>query len=104
MDVFWEQLQEQKIDVRNIFCGRTEVKTAAIGTATAKALLRYGIMADLVPEVYSAGELGTKLARTAAEGARILTARAEKGSEELIPPLEEAGLAVEDIALYRDSL
>ena len=101
VDVFWEQLQEQKMDVRNIFCGRTEVKAAAIGTATAKALLRYGIMADLVPEVYSAGELGTKLARTAAEGARILIARAEKGSEELIPPLEEAGLAVEDIALYR---
>ena len=101
VDVFWEQLQEQKMDVRNIFCGRTEVKTAAIGTATAKALLRYGIMADLVPEVYSAGELGTKLARTAAEGARILIARAEKGSEELIPPLEEAGLAVEDVALYR---
>ena len=31
----------------------------------------------------------------------MLIARAEKGSEDLIPPLTEAGLTAEDIPLYR---
>lgn len=101
VEEFWGQLRENGTDIRAIFCSRTEVRTAAIGSATAKALLKYGIFADLVPEEYYAGGLGDALAHTAASGAHVLIARAEKGSEDLIPPLMQAGLTVEDIPLYR---
>ncbi len=101
VSVFFEQLAELKLDIRDVLCGRARVRISAIGSATGKALASRGLFPDLVPEVYNAGELGKSLAHTAAPGSRILIVRAEKGSEELIPPLLEAGLEVEDVPLYR---
>ena len=99
--VFFEQLVEMKMDLRDLFGGAGTVKAAAIGSATAAALAAHGVFPDLVPRAYSAGDLGKGLAEKAASGSHILIARAEQGSEELIPPLTGAGLTVEDIPLYR---
>lgn len=101
VSVFFDQLAELKLDIRDVLCGRTRVRIGAIGSATGKALASRGLFPDLVPEVYNAGELGKSLAHTAAPGSHVLIARAEKGSEELIPPLQEAGLEAEDVPLYR---
>ena len=51
--------------------------------------------------MYSAGDLGRELAARAKTGSHILIARAEQGSEDLIPPLTAAGFNAEDIPLYR---
>ena len=97
VSVFFEQLVEMKMDLRNLFGGAGRIKAAAIGSATAAALAGHGIFADLVPQTYNAGNLGKELAEKAATGSHILIARAEQGSEELLPPLTGAGFTVEDI-------
>src|SRR5699024_2455302 len=101
VSVFFEQLAELRMDLRKLFCGPGETKIAAIGSATGRALVERGIFPDLVPGVYSAADLGRELSAKAEAGSHILIARAEQGSEDLIPPLTAAGLTVEDISLYR---
>lgn len=101
VSVFFEQLAELRMDLRKLFCSPGETKIAAIGSATGRALAERGIFPDLVPGVYSAAELGRELSAKAGKGSHILIARAEQGSEDLIPPLTAAGLTVEDISLYR---
>ena len=100
-DLFFDQLMELGMDLRSLLVRGAEVHIAAIGSGTAAALRKRGLIPDLVPRVYSAAALGEALAETAAEGSRITVARAEKGSEELLPPLLKAGLDVDDIPLYR---
>lgn len=97
---FFAEMMEQGLDVRNIFRKKAEVKLAVIGSATRDALREYGLAADLMPSVYDSENLGKALAREAAEGSEILIARAAQGSKNLIPPLENAGLKVTDLALY----
>lgn len=98
--VFFEQLLALGLDIRSIACADSVLKTAAIGSATQKELYQFGIRADVVPNVYNAKELGIKLAQTASSDSKIIVVRAKEGSKELIPPLLEAGLFVEDVALY----
>lgn len=101
VSVFFEQLAELRMDLRKLFCSPGETKLAVIGSATGRALVERGIFPDLVPGVYSAADLGRELSAKAEAGSHILIARAEQGSEDLIPPLTAAGLTVEDISLYR---
>lgn len=98
--VFFDAIREMRMDLRDIL-GGNRVKIGAIGSATRAALEKHDLFPDAVPDVYSAGRLGEKLAGIAEPGAYVLIVRAEKGSEELIPPLTEAGLEAEDIPLYR---
>lgn len=100
VELFFEQLEQMEFDLRKILGGQAEIKAAAIGSATARALKKRGIFADLVPEVYAAQQLGEALARTAAGNSYITIIRAKEGSELLIPPLERRGLAYADIPLY----
>lgn len=99
-EVFFEQLRELRIDLRQLFSGSAEVKIAAIGSATAKALSGYGLFADVVPKTYSAEYLGAELAANAAKDSIVTIVRAAAGSEELIPPLTDAGITTQDVALY----
>ena len=86
--VFFEQLEKEAWDMRRLLAGKAQIKIAAIGSATAAALKEHGLFADIVPKIYNAGELVTIF-------------RAEEGSLELLPPLMETGVPVNDIALYR---
>ena len=101
VDIFYDQLKELGMDLRRLFARGADARIAAIGSGTASALERRGLIPDLVPEVYSAAALGEALAQSAEKGSHITAARAEKGSEELLPPLLAAGLSVDDIPLYR---
>lgn len=75
---------------------------AAIGGGTARALREYGLLADLVPEVYSGRALGALLARHCREGDRVLLARSDIGNPELLEELQkEKNIAAADVALYR---
>lgn len=98
--VFFEQMTDLKMDMRQLFRCPAEVKIAAIGAATEKELAQHGLFADLVPEVYCAASLGRKLAKAAKCESRVTVVRAAAGSEELMPPLEEAGIKAVDIPLY----
>lgn len=100
VDVFFQELMEMEMDLRTLFSGGADVRIAAIGSGTALALKDRGLIPDLVPQVYSAKALGEALAKTVQAGSHITAVRARNGSEELLPPLLEAGMDVEDIPLY----
>lgn len=104
VQIFFEEMTAQGMDVRRIFTKKAEVKLAVIGSATQKALKTYGLLADLIPETFDSVSLGTLLAQTAMPGSEIVIVRAAQGSEELLPPLCKAGLYVDDIALYETEL
>ena len=50
--IFFEEMTELKMDMRQVLGGPAQVKVGAIGSATERALKGYGILADVVPDVY----------------------------------------------------
>lgn len=98
--IFFEDMEELSIDIRTIISSAKKIKIAAIGSATAKELRIHGLFADIVPETFCANELGKAIAECAEKDSEILILRAKEGSEELLPPLEAAGLCYRDIPLY----
>ena len=98
VQTFWQQMRMLKKDVRKVFL--PHIKVAAIGSGTARELEQLGIFADVVPKTFCAAALGEAIAKTAAPASRIILLRAKQGSDELLPPLENAGLKVEDVPVY----
>lgn len=95
--IFFEKMEERNKDVRSL----ADIKAAAIGSGSAKALKKYGIIADLVPEVYDGASLGKALAESMEPGSKILIPRASIGNHELIEALEaRADIEIDDIATY----
>ena len=90
-------MEQRKADVRRL----GHIRIAVIGEGTGKALEERGIYPDLMPRVYDGVSLGRALAGADIRGKRILLPRAERGNPELVPLLEEAGAAVDDISIYR---
>ena len=76
-------------------------RLATIGPATAKALERYHLKADVVPESFRAEALAESLSPQV-EGQRILWARASRGRDVLPQMLKEAGGEVEELVVYRN--
>jgi len=95
VEAFWNCLRGMRKDARAL----GNVKLAVIGAATGRALEAHGLTADLVPEVYDAFHMGEALAKAAA--GRVLLLRAEEGSSDLTDALAAAGVAFDDIAVYR---
>lgn len=94
--IFFEKLFELS-DVRAL----GDVKAAALGKGTEKALRQYGVRADFVPSVYDGETLGRELAAVCAPGARILIPRAAIGSHALVEGLERgSNLQITDLPTY----
>lgn len=100
VEIFFEQMKRDGLDLRQFLSGHSEVKIAAIGSSTADILWEHGLAADLVPDVYTAADLGRALKEAADADSHITVFRAKKGSELLLPPLLERGIPCDDIALY----
>lgn len=95
------------------FCGWAErleldaralagARLAAVGAATAAALERRFLRADLVPEVFTTEALAALLTTWGdLRGRRVLLARADIARPHLADALREAGAVVEDLAIYR---
>lgn len=98
VEVVWRALRERGGDARS-FAG---TRIAAIGPATAEALLSCGIASDLVPPTY-VGEALADALREAADvrGARVLLARAESARDVVPDVLRASGAHVDAIAVYR---
>jgi uroporphyrinogen-III synthase len=82
------------------------VRIAAIGPATAAALKRYGLTADVVPDEYIAEGVVTALKNDAQErgislvGQRVLLARAAGARNILVTELQQAGALVDEVPAY----
>lgn len=94
---FFDRLFERGRDLRAI----GGVKLAAIGPATAEALDRYHLRADLVPPSFRSESLAEALAGVAA-GSRILLARADRGRTILKDELGRLA-EVDQVAVYRNA-
>lgn len=95
--IFFAAMEERKMDLRHL----AGAKFAVIGSGTAKELRLHGLYADLIPGIYDAGHLGSKLAQACQGTERILIPRAALGSAELIEELSKTtGLTVDDVAVY----
>jgi uroporphyrinogen III methyltransferase/synthase len=75
---------------------------ACVGPSTRKALEEMGFYCAFQPERFLTSELGLELSSTfKVEGSRILLARAEKASADIITILERAGAFVSDVPVYK---
>ncbi len=100
VDAFFERLwqqQQQQLDVRAV----GHLKFAAIGRATAEALAKLHLRADIVPEKFRAEELAAALAPYVA-GQRVLWARASRGRDVLPTELRAAGATIEELVVYQN--
>jgi len=74
---------------------------AAVGPATQRALARYGVAADLVPETASAAGLADAFPRASAGAPRVLLPLGDLASDTLRTGLEAKGWAVDTVTAYR---
>lgn len=94
--LFFEGLFQSGRDLRAL----GQLKVAAIGAATCKALSDRGIKPDLVPEEYCSDSLAQALGNVLHSGDRVLMARARGASLKLNQMLIKAGIPFDDIPLY----
>jgi uroporphyrinogen III methyltransferase / synthase len=96
--IFWEQLLGRGRDARAL----AGLRIAAVGPATAGALLERGIAVDVVPQRFVAESLLEMLrARSDVAGSKVLYVTAE-GAREILPAgLREIGANVSVIEAYR---
>jgi uroporphyrin-III C-methyltransferase len=98
VSIFWEQLLGGGRDARAL----AGLKIAAVGPATAGALLERGIAVDVIPQRFVAEGLLEKLAeRDDVSGARVLYVTAEGAREVLPDGLVGLGADVNVIEAYR---
>lgn len=94
--LFFDALKEQAIDLRRLYACRF----AVIGEATAAALRRYGIRADLCPKTFTTAALAQALLDAVPAEARVWLFRSAHGNPALVRELA-VKCAVRDVPLYR---
>ena len=77
------------------------VKIAAIGPASAAALARYGIMADLVADTATSAGLASAMIESGIAGSRVLLPRSDIAGSTLPDRLRSSGALVEEVVSYR---
>lgn len=92
-ECFFRRLRSHGKDARALY----GVKIAAIGPKTASALERFGVYADLVPEVYDSDHLAQAMEDV---DGPVLLFRASKGSNALPERLREKSVPFADVACY----
>ena len=98
VQLFWDALRAESLDARAL----SGVKIAAVGPATADALLDRGLAVDVSPERFVAeGLLDELRERRDVRGVRVLYAAAEGARETLQEGLESLGAIVDRVTPYR---
>jgi uroporphyrinogen III methyltransferase/synthase len=96
--VFWEQLLAASRDAR-VLAG---LRIAAVGPATAGALLERGVAVDVLPDRFVAeGLLEALRERSDVNGTRVLYVTAKDARDVLRAGLEEMGASVDVVVAYR---
>ncbi len=93
---FWTELRGQNKDARAF----KNCRIAAIGPATAEALLERGLLADFVPDSYVAEGVVAGLQNLGMGGKRILLPRAKVARDVLPDELRKSGASVDILPVY----
>lgn len=96
VEAFFAGMRGQRVDLRSL----ASVKFAVVGSATAEALRKQGFMADVVPPQHSAEALAHALLPHLTPKTSVLIARAAVADPILPRMLAEAGIHVNEFALY----
>ncbi len=100
VDALFAELARQSHDARSF-----KAKAAAIGSATAGALMKRGIVADLIPPEYVAESIVESLQKLGAiAGQKFLLARADIARSELPEGLKKLGGQVTEVEAYKTIL
>ncbi len=100
VQIFWDVLRAESRDARAL----AGVKIAAVGPATAAALLDRGLAVDVSPDRFVAEALLDAMrGRRDVRGVRMLYPAAQGARETLQDGLEELGAVVDRIVLYRSA-
>ncbi len=97
-----ERLLQQSYDLGRL----RQVRIATIGPATAAALARYGLTAQLIPDEYIAEGVADALLKDTRQrgeslvGKHILLPSAAEARKVLVRELQQAGAVVDEIAAY----
>ena len=94
---FWQRMVQSDRDARDL--GRCRL--AAIGPATAQALRRRGLRADLTPAGNTAAALADGLVRDPTSPPRVLWPRGDLAPSTLADKLRSAGITVDDLIAYQ---
>jgi len=100
VSTFFEQLKENKIDIRKM--GKARI--AAIGSKTAEALQEKGLIVDIIPEEFRAEGLLNSLEGEIKAGQKVLLPRADIARKILPQVLREKGLEVVEVDAYETVL
>ncbi|NVM23473.1 MAG: uroporphyrinogen-III C-methyltransferase [Desulfobacterales bacterium] len=93
---FFDRLYEKGKDVRAL----RDVRTAAIGPATAKRLGDFGLKSDIIPETYRAESIIEAFEKEPVNGKRVLLPRAKDARPVLPVELQKMGAVVDEITAY----
>jgi uroporphyrinogen III methyltransferase/synthase len=97
VSIFWDEVKKYGLDIRSFH----DVKIAAIGEATRKALEEWGLRVQAVPAEFSAEGMVEVLSEEIATGQRVLLPRA-RGARPMLPhSLRGRGVHVNEIYLYQ---
>jgi uroporphyrinogen III methyltransferase/synthase len=97
VDAFFDRLHSLGLDTRAL----GDLRTAAIGPATALRMKQNGLNADIVPESYRAESVVKAFADHKIAGSRILLPRAEGARPVLPQELSRMGARVDEIISYK---
>lgn len=95
-EIFFNRMKKLRIDFRRL----AGLKFAVIGKGTGEISEQYGIIPDLMPESFTAAELGRALCKTVVSGEKVLLPRAEIASEELTDILLENEIKLHEVKIY----
>ena len=94
---FFERLFKQGLDARTL----GHLRTAAIGPATSRDLLQFGINTDILPETYQAESVVEAFAKETVEGQKVLLPRAKEARVILPQELKRMGAEVDEVTAYQ---
>ena len=92
----WDAMRRCGMDARAL----ANVRVAAIGSETARALEQRGISPDIVPAEFTSAALAELLTQQPLAGKRVLLARAAQAGRILSESLRDAGAQVDDVPCY----
>jgi uroporphyrinogen III methyltransferase/synthase len=96
VDAFFDRLFIKGKDIRSI----GHMKTAVIGPATQKKLLKKGITSDIIPKTYRAESVMAAFSKEDIKGKRILLPRAREARPILPVELTKMGARVDEVEAY----
>lgn len=99
-EIFLDSLLSAQKDLRAL----AGWKIGAVGNATARALRKAGLLADLAPDSFGGRQLGEALVPLVGKGERVVSLESSRSAGEAARVLAEAGACVQRLALYETSL